>query len=184
MKFCSDCGSPGSYAIPEGDTHSRFICGACHRIHYRNPRIIAACIPIESGKILMCKRAIEPRKGFWTIPGGFLEEGECVEAGAVRETREEACAEVRITNLHAMYSIPHISQVYLVFLADLQNGRFAPGVESQAVELFSIDDLPRKDIAFSAVRFSLDKYIERLESGYTGTYRHTYEKDACSPSSF
>ena len=96
-------------AIPEGDSRTRFICGGCGRIHYRNPRIIAGCIALWDGKILLCKRAIEPRKGYWTIPGGFLEEGELVEDGAARETLEEACAKVKIKSLHSVQHLPHLS---------------------------------------------------------------------------
>ena len=171
-------------AIPEGDTRARFICDECGRIHYRNPRIIAGCIARWESKILLCKRSIEPRKGFWTIPGGFLEEGELVEVGAARETLEEACATVEVKSLHSMYSIPHISQVYLIFLADLVDGKYNAGHETEEVKLVSIDEIPWDDIAFSAVKFALTKYVERLKSGATSTYCGGYEKDDSDPSRF
>ncbi len=176
MKFCSECGSAGTMRIPKGDNRHRFICDGCGRIHYRNPRIIAGCIALWDGKILLCKRAIEPRKGWWTIPGGFLEQGEVAEVGAARETLEEACATVEISSLHTMYSIPHISQVYLVFLANLVDGSYGAGVESEEVKLVSVDEIPWDEIAFSAVKFSLEKYIERLKTNVETTYCGYYDK--------
>ena len=119
MKFCSACGGKVVQRVPDGDNRLRFVCEACGAIHYQNPRIIAGCVPTWKGQVLLCRRAIEPRKGFWTLPCGFLENGETVEAGAMRETLEEAEAKVDLERLYAVYSIPHINQVYMVFLAEL-----------------------------------------------------------------
>ena len=160
MKYCSDCGSLGEMAVPEGDSRPRFICGGCGRIHYSNPRIVAACIATWEGKLLLCRRAIEPQYGLWTIPGGFMENNERAEEAAARETWEEACARVEISELQSMYSIPHISQVYLVFRGEVAGGQFAPGEESLECRLFTPDDLPWDELAFSAVRFALRKYVE------------------------
>ncbi|EMO60542.1 NUDIX domain protein [Leptospira borgpetersenii serovar Pomona str. 200901868] len=115
MKYCGSCGSSVVYKIPEGDNRSRYVCDNCGTIHYQNPKIVVGSIPVWENRILLCKRAIEPRKGYWTLPAGFLENRETVEEGAVRETQEEANAEIRIVGLQSIYSIPHISQIYMFF---------------------------------------------------------------------
>jgi len=129
MKFCSQCASPVAVRIPDGDTLERHVCDACGQIHYQNPKIIAGCIPHWQGRILLCRRAIEPRHGLWTIPAGFMENGETIEQAAMRETYEEACARVEISGLYAIFNIPHVSQVYMIFRAELLDGEFAPGIE-------------------------------------------------------
>ena len=123
LKFCSDCAHPVEFRIPPGDALPRYVCPACGAIHYQNPKLILGCVPEHEGRLLLCKRAIEPRLGFWTFPAGFMENGETTFDGAKRETLEEANARVEIDSLYALYNIPHINQVYLLFRARLQIGR-------------------------------------------------------------
>ncbi|AXX14903.1 NUDIX hydrolase [Leptospira borgpetersenii] len=160
MKYCSSCGSSVVYKIPEGDNRSRYVCDNCGTIHYQNPKIVVGSIPVWENRILLCKRAIEPRKGYWTLPAGFLENRETVEEGAVRETQEEANAEIRIVGLQSIYSISHISQIYMFFLADLVDGRFSVSLESEEVKLFSMDEIPWEELAFSSVHFALREYVD------------------------
>ena len=130
MKFCSHCAQQLSFKIPEGDNLPRHVCDSCGMIHYQNPKIVAGCIPEWEGRILLCRRAIEPRHCLWTIPAGFMENSETVEQAAARETREEACAKINIIGLYGVYNIPHVNQVYMIFKGSLADGAFAPGVES------------------------------------------------------
>lgn len=161
MKFCSHCGAELDFRVPEGDNLPRHICNRCGTIHYQNPRLIVGCLPFWEDQVLLCRRAIEPRHGFWTIPAGFMENGELVDEGAMRETREEANAEVEIHSVHTVYSIPHINQVYMFFLARLKNLDFSPGVESLETRLFDEKDIPWDDIAFSSVKFCLQTFFEQ-----------------------
>lgn len=143
---------------PEGDDRDRRICNHCDFIDYVNPRIVAGVVAHDAdGRILICKRAIEPRKGFWTLPAGFMERGESVEEGAMREAREEACAELDLGPLLAVFSIPRISQVQLFFRARLLNEPKA-GPESEAVRLVAWDEIPREEIAFPSVLWALKQY--------------------------
>ncbi|MCB1305795.1 MAG: NUDIX hydrolase [Leptospiraceae bacterium] len=164
MKYCSYCGSKLDFRVPEGDNLPRHICNECGTIHYMNPRLIVGCVPVWEDRVLLCKRAIEPRHGFWTIPAGFMENGELVEEGAMRETREEANAEVDIQSVHTVYSIPHINQVYMFFLAKLKNLDFSPGVESLETRLFSEEEIPWDELAFSSVKFCLEALFQRGSS--------------------
>jgi ADP-ribose pyrophosphatase YjhB (NUDIX family) len=161
MKYCSNCGEPVELKVPAGDSLPRHVCPACQAIHYQNPRIIVGCLPVwQNDRVLLCRRAIEPRSGFWTLPSGFMENGESAEEGAARETLEEANARVRILGLHTMYSVPHINQVHLLFRADLLDVDFSPGVESLEVQLFSRAGIPWGEVAFTSVRFSLERFFE------------------------
>lgn len=159
MKFCSVCGGELELTIPTGDTVERYVCVSCGEIHYQNPRMIVGCLPIWQDQILLCKRAIAPRYGRWTIPAGFMELGERVEEGAIRETAEEANARVEIVRLQTVYSIPQINQVYLLFLAKLLDLDFSPGSETLETKLFKPIDIPWSEIAFSSVKFSLENYL-------------------------
>lgn len=175
MRYCSNCGKEVVKMIPEGDNIERYVCLHCNTIHYQNPKIIVGTIPIYEDKILLCKRAIEPQYGKWTIPAGFLELGERVEEGAIRETKEEANANVEIIKLQTVYSIPKISQVYLLFLAKLLDLDFSPGHETLTTKLFSFKEIPWNEIAFTAVKFALKTYIDdkknnRLEMTHVGFY--------------
>ena len=170
MKYCSDCGERVAKRIPDRDTKERWICDACGRIHYQNPLIVVGCVPEKDGKILLCKRAIEPRYGYWTVPAGFMELGETLAQGAARETLEEACAEVRIGHLFASVDVVRAGQVHLFFTAELI-GDFAPGDESLDVRMFGIDEIPWDEIAFRSGKFALRKYLEDAGSN-NGVHFH------------
>ena len=147
-------------AIPEGDDRERRICNTCGFIDYRNPRIVAgSVVTSEDGRILLCKRAIEPRRGFWTLPAGFMELGETVEEAAMREAKEEACADIRINGLLATYSVPRIGQVQIMFRATLASD-IAPGPESLETELVAWKDIPWSQLAFPTVVWALTHYSE------------------------
>jgi len=173
VKFCSHCGKPVRSAIPAGDNRTRHICDHCPRVHYSNPTLVVGCLPYwGKDHVLLCERSIEPRLGFWTVPSGFMENGESLEEGAIRETVAEACAEVEIQRLFAAFSLPHVNQVYMLFSARLLSQDFEPGDESEAVRLFHRDEIPWPKLAFRAVEFALEKYVsEGLESGvHLGRY--------------
>ena len=144
--------------IPEGDDRSRLVCSDCGFINYVNPKVVVGAVSSWDGKFLLVKRAIEPRMGYWTIPAGFLEVGETVEAGAVRETWEEARAHIAIDALLGVYNITRIAQVYLVFRARMLTETHAPGVESEAAGLFSWSEIPWDDLAFPSVRWALEHF--------------------------
>ncbi len=159
MKYCSNCGDLVTQKIPDGDTKSRWVCSACHSVHYQNPKIVVGCVPEIDDRILLCKRAIEPRYGFWTVPAGFLEIGETIAEGAARETLEEACAEVEIGHLFALVDVVDAGQVHLFYAAKLLSD-FDAGVESLEVAMFAEDEIPWDDIAFHSGRYALKKYFE------------------------
>jgi ADP-ribose pyrophosphatase YjhB (NUDIX family) len=159
MNYCSHCASPISQQIPAGDTRLRFVCPNCHTIHYQNPRIIAGCLPIWGEQVLLCRRAIEPRRGYWTLPAGFMENGETLEQAAMRETFEEACARVHSLNLYTLFDLPHINQVYMLFRAELLDLNFAAGEESLEVQLFHEQDIPWSELAFPTIGRTLECYF-------------------------
>lgn len=165
MKFCSECGAPVAQHIPSGDNRPRFVCAACHTIHYQNPKVVAGCIPEWEGKILLCKRAIEPRYGLWTLPAGFMENDETTIEAAMRETWEEAAAPVYIDSLYALFNLPHINQVYVMFRGRLKRLEFAPGSESLEVALYAEADIPWDDLAFPVVRETLKLYFADRRAG-------------------
>ena len=158
MKYCSECSAKVELIIPDGDTLPRYVCASCKIVHYLNPKVVVGCIPEWEDKILLCKRAIEPRIGWWTLPAGFMENKETIAQGAARETLEEANANVKIGALYAVYSLPYISQVYVLFRAQLLDLNFSPGVESQEVKLFSEDEIPLNEIAFIVIYNPLKFY--------------------------
>lgn len=144
--------------MPAGDNRDRWVCDSCHTVHYQNPRVVVGCVPERDGRILLCRRAIEPRYGYWTVPAGFMELGESLEEGAARETREEACAEVSIGHMFASVDVIGAGQVHVFFTATL-TGDYGVGDESLEVELFRPDELPWDDIAFLSGRFALERYL-------------------------
>jgi len=170
MNFCSHCGKAVAHKIPDGDNRHRYVCDHCDRIHYQNPRIIAGCLPIfqysasEPDRVLLCKRAIEPRKGLWTLPAGFLENGETTADGALRETHEEANANAEIIELYTVFSLPHISQVYMFFRARLLDLEFSAGVESLDVKLFDESEIPWDELAFPVITETLQHYYRDRHS--------------------
>jgi ADP-ribose pyrophosphatase YjhB (NUDIX family) len=165
MKFCSHCGAPVSLRVPPGDTLPRHVCDACSTIHYQNPRMIVGCIVEWEDRVLLCRRSIEPRHGYWTVPAGFMENGETTFQGAARETLEEANARVEIDSLYALYNIPHINQVYILFRARLLDPAVKPGAETLEVRLCAEDEIPWDRIAFASVRNALVHYYEDRKRG-------------------
>ena len=165
MNFCSLCGASVELRIPPDDNRMRYVCTACNEVHYQNPKLIVGCIPEWQDKILLCRRAIEPRLGLWTLPAGFMENGETTVEGAARETLEEANARVSIGELYTLYNLPHINQVHLLFRARLLDLDFSPGVESLEVQLFPEPDIPWETLAFRPVRFALQHYFADRSSG-------------------
>ncbi len=159
MKYCSNCGAEVSRKTPADDTHERWVCDACGKIHYQNPLLVVGCVPEKDGRILLCKRAIEPRYGRWTVPAGFMELGESLAEGAARETLEEACAEVEIGHLFASVDVIDAGQVHLFFTARLTS-EFRAGAESLEVALFAEDEIPWDEIAFQSGHYALQKYFE------------------------
>jgi ADP-ribose pyrophosphatase YjhB (NUDIX family) len=160
MNFCSHCGHPVSQKIPEGDNRLRYVCENCHRIHYQNPRIVAGCLLVYDNQVLLCRRGIEPRSGYWTLPAGFLENGETAAMGALRETREEANANAEIIDIYTMFSLPHISQVYMFFRGTLLDLDFSAGEETTDVRLFEEDQIPWDNLAFPVITETLNHYFE------------------------
>ena len=160
MKFCSNCGSADiGLRVPDGDNRPRFVCAACGTIHYQNPKIVVGCLPEWEGRVLLCRRAIEPRHGLWTLPAGFLENAETLAAGAVRETVEEARAHVDDVELYTVISLPYINQVYMMFRARLADLDFGPGPESLEVRLMHEDEVPWEDVAFRTITRTLRNYF-------------------------
>jgi len=151
--------------IPEGDNRERMVCPDCGFINYENPKIIVGSVCVWDDRFLLCRRAINPRRGFWTLPAGFLELHEATPAGAMREAWEEANARIVIDGLLAVYDIPRISQVQLIYRAHLATPEFAAGPESLEVKLFAWSDIPWEDLAFPSVRWALDHYREAATSG-------------------
>ncbi|MFN7085050.1 MAG: NUDIX hydrolase [Burkholderiales bacterium] len=165
MKFCSNCGAPVTFKVPPGDSLPRHVCDACHTIHYQNPKMVVGCIVEWQDKILLCRRGIEPRYGLWTVPAGFMENGETTYQGAERETLEEANARIEIGPLYALYNIPHISQVYILFRARLLDLDFHAGAETLEARLFAENEIPWDRIAFATVRNTLTHYYSDRQQG-------------------
>ena len=165
MNFCNDCGAPVEHRIPPGDSLPRYVCTKCGTIHYENPKMVVGCIPEWENKVLLCRRAIEPRIGFWTVPAGFMENGETTADGAARETLEEANARVEVLGLYALYNIPHINQVYMLFRARLLDADFSAGAETLETKLFDEADIPWDGIAFITVRRTLRHYFDDRRAG-------------------
>ncbi len=170
MKFCSNCGAALSMRIPDGDTLPRHICDTCETIHYQNPKIVAGCIPIWDDKILLCRRAIEPRYGLWTVPAGFMEKGETTLQAAIRETQEEAGAKVEIQGLCTLFNLPHIDQVYLLYRARLLDLDYAPGHETLEAHLFDQAEIPWNEIAFRVIHETLKLYFRDRVAGHYRTH--------------
>jgi ADP-ribose pyrophosphatase YjhB (NUDIX family) len=168
MNFCSNCGSDNiDFIIPTGDERKRFVCAQCKTIFYHNPRMIVGCI-IENklGEIMLCRRGIEPRLGFWNLPCGFLENDEKIEDGALREVKEETGAEVKLEGLHIVYNLPKAQQVYLIFKAKMQSEHFQLTPESTEIAFFPLANIPWEELAFSSNAFAL-KHLEHLRADST-----------------
>lgn len=166
MNFCSQCGNSVDLRIPDGDNRVRRVCPGCGVIHYQNPKVVTGCIPEWQGQVLLCRRAIEPRRGYWTLPAGFLENGESTQQGALRETLEEANARVGIGPLYTLFSLPHIDQIYMLFRGPLLDLEFSPGDESLEVRLFDEADVPWDELAFQVMTETLRCYFEDQRRGH------------------
>jgi ADP-ribose pyrophosphatase YjhB (NUDIX family) len=170
MKFCSVCGTEVRIGIPDGDNRPRHICDQCGTIHYHNPKVVAGCIAHWEDKVLMCRRAIEPRRGLWTVPAGFMENGETTYEGAMRETVEEANARVEIHDLFVTVNLPHINQVYMLFRGRLLDLEYSPGDESLEVELMDESQMPWREMAFPTVTEALKLYFADRARGAYGVH--------------
>jgi ADP-ribose pyrophosphatase YjhB (NUDIX family) len=165
MRFCSHCGSLVRLGVPKGDDRPRYICNACDTVHYQNPKLIAGCIPVWEGRVLLCRRAIEPRRGFWTLPAGFMEMGETIAEAARREAREEANVEVAIGEIFTIFNLPHISQVYFFFRAEMMSEEYSAGAETLEARLFQEAEIPWTSLSFETVHRSLELYLADRRSG-------------------
>ena len=176
MKFCSTCGQPVELRVPPGDNLPRAVCTVCGTVHYKNPLVVVGCVPEWQGRILLCRRAIEPRLGFWTIPAGFLENGESLSAAAAREALEEACAHVEIGSLLAVVNVLHAHQVHVMFRARLRDGVFAAGSESLEVALYEESEIPWAEIAFPSGTYALRRFLDDRRQGREGLHMTDIER--------
>ncbi|MCL2658495.1 MAG: NUDIX hydrolase [Betaproteobacteria bacterium] len=165
MNFCSHCGAPVTLRIPPGDQLPRHVCDRCHTIHYLNPKLIVGAIPEWGERILLCKRAIEPRYGKWTLPAGFMENEETTAEAARRETAEEACARIEVSEIYSLINVAYISQVHILYRARLLDLDFGPGPESLEVRLFEEHEIPWNELAFRSVAMTLRYYFEDRREG-------------------
>ncbi len=184
MKFCSQCGGRIALEIPEGDNRQRHVCACCGTIHYQNPKVVTGCIPEWQGRVLLCRRAIEPRYGLWTLPAGFMENGESSHEGAARETLEEANARVEVAELYTLFNLPRIDQIYMLFRGQLLDLDFGPGEESLEVRLFSREELPWDRLAFQVVSETLKFYFQDQDVGDFRMRAGTLERVSESPRSY
>ena len=165
LNFCSQCGNGLTCKIPDNDNRLRHVCAACNTIHYQNPRMVVGCLPIWQEKVLLCRRAIAPRQGFWTLPAGFMETGESTLDGAMRETWEEALAKVENAQLYRLFDLPHINQVYIFYRAELVDGEFGIGHESLETRLFEEREIPWHQLAFPIVGETLSDFFRERQHG-------------------
>jgi ADP-ribose pyrophosphatase YjhB (NUDIX family) len=168
MKFCSNCGSAVLQRVPPGDSLPRWVCDACGEIHYQNPKLIVGTIPEHEGKLLLCRRAIEPRYGYWTLPAGFMENDETAGQAALRETLEEAGARVELGAPYTLISVPRVNQVHLFYRARLLELEFKPGEESLEVALWDEAKIPWDTVAFRTVGLTLKRWFADRKSGAFG----------------
>ena len=166
IKFCRTCGSAVLYRLPDdGDTKQRAVCTSCNLVHYENPLNVVGTVPYSGDRVLLCKRNIEPRKGKWTLPAGFMELGESTAEGAARETTEEAGAEFDMGPLLTVMSVPRVGQVHLYYLAQLSHEKFNPGFETQEARMFLESEIPWDELAFRTVQETLKHYFADKKSG-------------------
>jgi ADP-ribose pyrophosphatase YjhB (NUDIX family) len=165
MNFCSNCGTRVVLKVPEGDLLPRHVCENCGTIHYQNPKLVVGSVPSYEGRILICKRGIEPRRGYWTIPAGFMENDETLEAGAAREAREEALIDVEVGGLLLVANVTHARQVHVFFRSRMRTPEFGVTHESLEVKLVDEKDIPWSDLAFPSTEFALRRFVEDRAAG-------------------
>ena len=165
MKFCSNCAHSITWGFVKGDHIPRFYCENCGVIHYKNPLIIVGCLPIWEDKVMLCRRGIEPQLGLWNIPGGFMENGETVEQGAIREMLEETFCHVQHLTLHTVFNVVYANQVHIHFLAEMVDLNYQTTPESTEIQLFTEGGIPWKDVAFESTKFALRHYFEDRKQG-------------------
>lgn len=185
MKFCSECAHPVSLLVPPDDNRPRYVCSQCGAIHYQNPKMVIGSIPVwdREGEVrlLLCKRAIEPRRGYWTLPAGFMEIGETTADAARRETEEEAGANIELHGLFTLLNVPQVHQVHMFYLATLLDLNYSAGTESLEVRLFSEKEIPWDDIAFPTVRYTLKYFFEDLANVKSGGSYGFHTRDIIKP---
>lgn len=165
MQFCSKCGSTVTLRVPADDTRERYVCDRCKTVHYLNPRNVVGTIPVWGEQVLLCRRAIQPRHGFWTLPAGFMEIGETTMHGAARETLEEAGAVVDVGPLFSLINVPHVEQVHFFYLATLASPIFSAGEESLEVALFYEHEIPWAELAFPTTKQTLEWFFMDRQAG-------------------
>ena len=165
MKFCSNCAAPVVKRVPPGDSLERWVCDQCGEIHYQNPKLVVGCVPEQAGRLLLCRRAIEPRYGYWTLPAGFMENAETTAQAAMRETFEESGAQVDLGAPFTLISVPHANQVHLFYLARVSSLGAAFGEETLEVRLFDEAELPWAEIAFRTVGATLRHWVADRKAG-------------------
>jgi ADP-ribose pyrophosphatase YjhB (NUDIX family) len=165
MNFCSHCGKNVALSVPQGDNRPRYVCMSCGAIHYENPRIVAGCVAEHEGRLLLCKRAIEPRTGYWTVPAGFMELNETLPDAAARETYEEALARVEIGPMIASVDVLQAHQVHIFFAGKLNLPEFGAGEETLETILCEPRDIPWDDLAFPSVRIAVEQFLRNRETG-------------------
>ncbi|MFZ9408261.1 MAG: NUDIX hydrolase [Burkholderiaceae bacterium] len=173
MNFCSSCGQAVVLEVPAGDNRMRHCCNHCNTIHYQNPKMVLGTVTTWESKVLLCRRAIEPRHGYWTLPAGFMENGETTAEGAARETLEEAGARIELGEVFSMIDVPHVDQVHMFYRAKLLHLDFEPGPESLEAKLFDEHEIPWEQIAFRTVGQTLKWFFEDRKAGRFGV--HTSE---------
>jgi ADP-ribose pyrophosphatase YjhB (NUDIX family) len=185
MKFCSECANPVSLLVPQDDNRPRYVCGNCGLIHYQNPKMVVGSIPVwelnGATQILLCKRAINPRHGYWTLPAGFMENDETTTDAAQRETLEEAGAHIELHELFSLLNVPHVHQVHMFYRATLLDLDYAAGIESLEVKLFTEAEIPWDDIAFPTVAHTLKYFFADLRNIKEGGAFSFHSHDVVKP---
>lgn len=170
MKYCTECGNTVTKKIPEKDNVLRYVCEYCDKVHYQNPTIIAGCIAEWRGKVLLCQRAIEPRIGSWTLPAGYMENGESIEQAAVREAYEETGAKITIDSLYSVFHVEQMNQVYIIYRGTLESPHCQAGVESLEVKLFDPSDIPWEELFYPAIKDILHRFKNDFSKGISSVY--------------
>ncbi|MFM8900869.1 MAG: NUDIX hydrolase [Burkholderiales bacterium] len=170
IKHCRACGTAVEHVVPPEDNRERAVCPACGTVHYQNPTNVVGTVPVWEDKVLLCRRNIEPRHGFWTLPAGFMELGETSAEGAVRETVEEAGAQIELLGLFTVLNVVHVGQVHLYYRAQMLSPALNPGLETIEAELFSESQIPWEQLAFRTVRRTLELFFADRRRGQFGVH--------------